>query len=69
MKFKFIADDQDALPINRLCEIVNVILRGYRVYRSRPLSHSQCRDLGDQVHICEQFALSLGSYGRPKMTE
>ena len=69
MKFKFIADYQGVLPINRLCEIMEVSPRGYRAYRNRPLSPSQCKDLVVLAHIREQFALSLGSYGRPRMTE
>ena len=69
MKFKFIADYQGDLSINRLCEIMDVSPRGYRAYRNRPLSPSQCKDLVVLAHIREQFALSLGSYGRPRMTE
>ena len=69
MKFKFIADYQGGLPINRLCEIMDVSPRGYRAHRNRPLSPSQCKDLVVLAHIREQFALSLGSYGRPRMTE
>jgi len=69
MKFKFIADYQGDLPINRLCEIMEVSPRGYRAYRNRPLSPSQCKDLVVLAYIREQFALSLGSYGRPRMTE
>jgi transposase InsO family protein len=69
MRFKFIADYQGDLPVNRLCKIMDVSPRGYRAYRDRPLSQSQCRDLVVLAHIREQFALSLGSYGRPRMTE
>ena len=69
MKFKFIADYQGDLPINRLCEIMEVSPRGYRAYRNRPLSSNQCKDLVVLAHIREQFALSLSSYGRPRMTE
>jgi len=69
MRFKFITDYQGDLPVNRLCEIMDVSPRGYRAYRNRPLSQSQCKDLVVRAHIREQFALSLGSYGRPRMTE
>lgn len=57
------------LPIERLCQIMNVSPRGYRAYRSRSLSKSQRKDMVVLAHIREQFALSLGSYGRPRMTE
>ena len=69
MRFKFIADYRGDLPVNRLCEIMGVSPRWYRAYRNQPLSPSQCRDLVVLAHIREQFALSLGGYGRPRMTE
>jgi len=40
-----------------------------RAYRSRPMSRRQRKDLIVPTHIREQFRLSLGSYGRPRMTE
>ena len=48
---------------------MDVSPRGYRAFRSRPLSQSQRKDMVVLAHIREQFALSLGSYGRPRMTE
>lgn len=42
---------------------------GYRAFRSRPISQSQRQDMVVLAHIREQFALSLKSYGRPRMTE
>jgi transposase InsO family protein len=69
MRFAFIAKNKDMLPINRLCQIMDVSPRGYRAFCSRPLSTSQRKDLVVLAHIREQFALSLGSYGRPRMTE
>ncbi|OIQ33329.1 MAG: transposase, partial [Alphaproteobacteria bacterium MedPE-SWcel] len=56
------------LPIERLCRIMNVSPRGYRAFRRRPLSLSQRKDMVVLAHIREQFRLSLGSYGRPRMT-
>ena len=69
MRFAFISENKDVLPIKRLCQIMDVSPRGYRAYCSRPLSQSQCKDLVVLAHIREQFSLSLGSYGRPRMTE
>lgn len=69
MRFAFIAENKHALPISRLCEIMDVSPRGYRAYCARSLSDSQRKDLVVLAHIREQFALSLGSYGRPRMTE
>ena len=69
MRFAFIAKNADMLPAERLCRIMDVSPRGYRAFRNRPLSHSQRKDMVVLAHIREQFALSLGSYGRPRMTE
>ena len=69
MGFAFIAKNADMLPVERLCEIMEVSPRGYRAYRNRPLSQSQRKDMVMLAHIRQQFALSLGSYGRPRMTE
>ena len=43
--------------------------RGYRAYRSRPISQRQREDMVLLAHIREQHRLSLNSYGRPRMTE
>ncbi|WP_281969242.1 IS3 family transposase [Roseovarius nanhaiticus] len=69
MRFAFIAKNAEMLPVERLCQIMDVSPRGYRAFRSRPLSQSQRKDMVVLAHIREQFALSLGSYGRPRMTE
>ncbi len=69
MRFAFIAKNRGMLPIERMCRIMDVSPRGYRAYRSRPLSRSQRKDMVVLAHIREQFALSLESYGRPRMTE
>ena len=69
MRFRFIEENRAALPTERLCQIMNASPRGYRAYRSRPMSRRQRKDLIVLAHIREQFRLSLGSYGRPRMTE
>ncbi len=48
---------------------MHVRARGLRAFRSRPASRRQRSDLVTLAHIREQFALSLGSYGCPRMTE
>jgi len=42
---------------------------GYRAWRNRPVSASQRKDLVVLAHFRDQFEQSLGSYGRPRMTE
>lgn len=61
MRFAFMDELKGRLPINRLCEIMDVSSRGYRAYRNRPLGRSQHTDMFVLAHIREQFRLSLGS--------
>ena len=48
---------------------MDVSPRGLRAFRSRPASRRQRSDMVTLAHIKEQSRLSLGSYGRPRMTE
>ncbi len=41
MRFAFIVKTSDILPVERLCQIMDVSPRGYRGYRDRPLSQNQ----------------------------
>lgn len=69
MRFRFVEEQRGAFPIERLCRIMNVSPRGLRAFRSRPASRRQRTDMVVLAHIKEQSRLSLGSYGRPRMTE
>jgi len=69
MRFRFIEEHCGKLPIQRLCDIMNVSTRGYRSYRTRQMSQSQRTDMVLLAHIREQFSRSHNSYGRPRMTE
>lgn len=69
MRFRFVEENRGAIPAERLCRIMNVSSRGFRAFRSRPISQSQRKDMVLLAHIREQHRLSLGSYGRPRMTE
>jgi hypothetical protein len=68
-RFAFVEEHRRDIPVNRLCQIMDVSPRGYRVWRSRPMSVSQRKNLVVLAHIRDQFEQSLGSYGRPRMTE
>ena len=48
---------------------MNVSPRGLRAFRTRSASRRQRSDMVTLAHIKEQSRLSLGSYGRPRMTE
>lgn len=53
----------------RLCRVLNVRPRGLRAFRNRPASSKQHMDMVVLAHIKEQSRLSLGRYGRPRVTE
>jgi len=69
MRFRFIEEHREAFSIDRLCRVMNVSPRGLRAFRNRPASRRQRMDMVVLAHIKEQSRLSLGSYGRPRMTE
>ena len=48
---------------------MDVSRRGLRAFRNRPASRWQRSDLVTLAHTKERSRLSLGSYGRPRMTE
>lgn len=51
-----------------LCRVMRVSERGYRSWRARPICQRHRTDMALLAHIREQYSLSLGSYGRPRMT-
>ena len=55
-------------PVEMLCRVMQVSTRGYRSWRARPTSRRSRGDMKVLAHIREQYGLSLGSYGRPRMT-
>ena len=69
MRFRFVEEHRGSFPTDRLCQVMNVSPRGLRAFRSRPASRRQHTDMVVLAHIKEQSRLSLGSYGRPRMTE
>jgi hypothetical protein len=69
VRFKFIEEHRFAFSIGRVCDVMDVSPRGLRAFRNRPASRRQRSDLVTLAHIKEQSRLSLGSYGRPRMTE
>lgn len=69
MKFKFIEENCGAFSTAHLCSVMGVSTRGFRAFCNRPASRRQRTDMGVLANIREQSRLSLGSYGRPRMTE
>lgn len=68
MRFRFIASYRGSLSRSRLCRLMGVTDRGFRAWKHRPPSPRKRRDMVILAHIREQHRLSLGSYGRPRMT-
>jgi putative transposase len=54
--------------VERICRVMRVSARGYRSWRARPASQRTRGDMKVLAHIREHDSLSLGSYGRPRMT-
>ena len=82
MKFQYVAEYRGGLIRSHLCRLMGVSERGLRAWkhplpgngllanRERgPPSHRQRRDMVLLAHIRDQHRLSLGRYGRPRMTE
>ena len=51
-----------------ICRGMQVTARGFRKWLVRPMSSRQRGDMTVLAHIREHYGLSLGSYGRPRMT-
>ena len=69
MRFAFIEEHSKQVPVERLCRMLRVTSRGFRAWRDRPVSTRQRYDMVLLAHFREQHHLSLGSYGRPRMTQ
>jgi transposase InsO family protein len=54
--------------VETICRVMQISPRGYRSWRTRPISQRSRTDMKVLAHIREQYSLSLGSYGRPRMT-
>ena len=82
MKFAFLGDYRGKLSKAHACRVMGLTDRGLRAWkhplpgnglssnRDRgPISRRQRRDMVLLAHIRDQHRSSLGSYGRPRMTE
>lgn len=69
VRLRFVEEPRGVFPIDRLCDVMNVSTRDLRAFHRRPASRRQRMDMVVLAHIKEQSRLSLGSYGRLRMTE
>tara|TARA_R110000850_G_scaffold38800_27_gene100999 strand:+ start:6783 stop:7640 length:858 start_codon:yes stop_codon:yes gene_type:complete len=68
MRFAFVHSWRHVWPVEMLCRMLLVSPRGYRSWRTRPMSQRSRVDVKVLAHIKDQYKLSLGSYGRARMT-
>lgn len=68
MRFAFVKEWRHVWAVETICRVLGVTSRGYRAWRQRPMSQRQRGDMRVLAHIREHYSLSLGSYGRPRMT-
>lgn len=68
MRFAFVDSWRHIRPVETICRMMQISTRGYRSWRSRPVSQRSRTDMKVLAHFPEQYSLSLGSYGRPRMT-
>lgn len=68
MRFAFVDSWRHQWRVETICRVMRVSARGYRSWRARPASGRTRTDMKVLAHIREQYSLSLGSYGRPRMT-
>ncbi len=61
--------DMQVARADRRLATLRTTSRGFCAWRDRPMSQRQRDDMAILAHIREQRRLSLGSYGRPRMTD
>jgi len=68
MRFRLVDQAKAAFPVQRLCKVLGVSQSGYFAWKHRAASGRQRGDMVLLAHIRSAFALSNGTYGRPRMT-
>ena len=68
MRFRLIDVAKKEFPVQRMCKVLDVSQSGYFAWRDRPACRRQRQDMVLLAHIRSAFALSLGTYGSPRMT-
>jgi len=57
VRFAFVHSWRHRWPVELMCRVLQVSERGYRSWRSRPISHRERTDMGVLAHIREQYSL------------
>ena len=67
MRFALIDASKASLPVERMCDLLDVSVSGYYAWKGRGPSRRQLDDMIYLAHIREHFELSNGTYGYPRM--
>ena len=67
MTFGFIEAEKASFPISRMCRVLEVSQSGFFAWQERPACRRQQQDMVYLAHIRTAFALSNGTYGRPRV--
>jgi putative transposase len=62
------AGAKQEFPVQRLCKVQGVSQSSYFAWRDRPVRRRQQEDIVLLAHVRSAFAISIGTYGSPRMT-
>jgi putative transposase len=68
VRFALIDAVKEEFPMNHLCNVLGVSQSGSFAWKGRPACRCQHEDMVLLAHVRSAFALSNGTYGRPRMT-
>ena len=67
MRFQFIEDHRDELPVTRMCKALNVSPSGFYAWRSRPVSAREMANRELVKKIEAVYYDSYETYGSPRV--
>lgn len=67
MRFRLLDAAKKEFPAQRLCKVLGVSPSGYFAWKKRPACRRQRDDMALLAHVRSAFALSIGTYGSPRM--
>jgi len=69
MRFQLVDANKAAMPVERMCALLDVSVSGFYAWKTRVPCRRQLNDLMLLAHIRAQFATSNQTYGVPRMFE
>ena len=67
MRYKLIDANKAAMPIERMCTMMEVSVSGFYAWKNRTPCQRQKDDMVLLAHVRSQFVVSNGTYGYPRM--